>query len=88
MSQLAMLVSIRKSLEARENKLLLSHIPWTNIATNLNGLWKVKTRGRDLIVKGLTVNNLPTTLREILHVDDSMSKQVTLHFEILGLQDT
>jgi hypothetical protein len=76
-SQLAMLVSITKSLvKAREKFLLgikLPVIPWSGIAVNLIGPWKVNIGGRSLIIKALTtlqVNQLPCVSK------------------IVGLQDT
>jgi hypothetical protein len=56
-------------------------IPRSNVAVNLIGFPQVHAEGRTLIAKAQTVIDVSTTLGEIVHINDSTSKQVAMRFE-------
>ncbi len=48
-------------------------IPWSDVAVDLIGPWKVNNGGRELVIKALTVIDVCTCLNKIVQIDNGTS---------------
>lgn len=55
--------------------------PWSEVAVDLIGPWKVLVDGRMLSVYALTSIDMATTLSEIIRIEDKTSEHIAMKFE-------